>query len=668
MPKKIKNGALFARPPFVGKTQNGILGIDDFLSPIVDSLPDEMIVINRDLSIAWANSKVRKKHAWGVWDTTGLMCYQISHGREDPCNGQEHPCPMREVIHTKAPVVVNHVHRDTQGNKHRVQITASPVFDSNGEVSQIVEVIRHARQEFGKTGKNQKKFAQAFKHNPCLMTISNINTGHFYEANDTFLETLGYTREEIIGKTSVELNLFADVNQRNEIAKAVQTKKSIRDFDVDVKTKSGEVRQGMLSADLVYFDDDPFLLTVMNDITERKLAEEERLKLEVQMQKTLKLESLGNLAGGIAHDFNNLLMGVLGNVELSLLELPPDSSVRERIYDIEIAAKRAADLAKQMLAFSGKGQFLLRQLNLKTLLQETSHLFQPSIPKTTALRLKYEPGLLPIKGDIGQIRQIVINLITNAWEAIGKEQGTITIRAGTIACEKSYFDFWDHSDLPAGTYSYIEVSDNGAGIERAIHNKILDPFFSTKFTGRGLGLAEVLGIVRGHRGAIKFESNPGHGSTFRVFFPSLASPENQPEVAAPSNDAPFRGHTILLVDDEAIIRSVGRAMLEHLGFNVVSARDGEEAIQIFVADPQRFSCALLDLTMPNKDGAQCYRELIQIRDDIPVVLTSGYQEKDLRSRFDKEGFAGFIQKPYQTTTLKNIFLQALEKSNGAAPV
>ncbi len=791
MPKKNSNGAITENPISEEGIRDTLLGLDDSLLPVIDALPDEVVVINPDFTVAWVNGRVRERHAWGVWDTQGVMCYQISHDRDEPCNGLEHPCPLRHVLRSKKQVFVKHIHRGPNGSDRHVEISASPILNETGEVDRVVEIIRDVdrrQKAFDEQTHDQQIFARAFEHNPCLMTLSEKESGRFFEVNDTFLETLGYRRDEVIGKTGADLELFVDDNQRSKIKKSFRERGSIRDFDVDVRTKNGEIRRGLLSADLVDLGNERVFLTVMNDITERKraeealreseelwrsltdnspdhiltldsnlrtefinfcapgvskndligipiynyiddekkrgevrallrqtlstgepvryetvynspegkleyesravprydgakivgltiharditllkLAEQERLRFVSQSQKAHRLESLGNLAGGIAHDFNNLLMGVLGNVDLSLLELPPESPVRERIYDIETAAKRAADLAKQMLAFSGKGRFVVRPLNLRSLLQETAHLLQPSIPKTTQLSFEFGSELSPINGDIGQIRQIATNLIINAREAIGEGPGMIAIRAGTLICERTYFDdFWNHSELPEGLYSYIEISDDGCGILHEIRTKIFDPFFSTKFIGRGLGLAEVLGIVRGHGGAIRFESEPGRGATFRVFLPAVDVPADQSESVSAPDETSFNGRTVLLVDDEALIRSVGRAMLEHLGFTVVSARDGDEAMRLFRADPQIISCVLLDLTMPNKDGAQCCREMVEVRGDIPVVLTSGYHEQDLRVRFANEGFAGFIQKPYQSTTLKKTLLEVLERANGS---
>ena len=397
-----------------------------------------------------------------------------------------------------------------------------------------------------------------------------------------------------------------------------------------------------------------------NEVTERKQAEEERRKLEAQIQHTQKLESLGILAGGIAHDFNNLLMSVLGNADLALNELSPVSPVREYIADIESAAIRAADLCRQMLAYSGKGRFVVEALDLRELVEEMAHILEVSVSKKAVLNLHFADNLPAVRADATQIRQVLMNLITNASEAIGDRSGVISISTGAQDCERSYLsEMYLDDDLPEGLYTYLEVADTGDGMEKEVINRIFDPFYTTKFTGRGLGMAAVLGIVRGHGGAIKIYSEPGKGTTIKVLLPAAYEPAVAADSAASVNKAWTGSGTVLLVDDEETVRAIGGKMLTHLGFEVKTASDGREALRVYRESADEITCILLDLTMPHADGEETFRELRRTDPDVCVVLSSGYNEQDVTQRFAGKGLAGFIQKPYQLETLREVLRRAL---------
>ncbi len=389
------------------------------------------------------------------------------------------------------------------------------------------------------------------------------------------------------------------------------------------------------------------------DVTERRAAEAERRRLDQQMQQTQKLESLGILAGGIAHDFNNLLVAILGNAGLALLELPPESPARQTVQAIETAAQRAADLTRQMLAYSGKGKFVIEPLNLSRVVEEMAHLLEVSITKRAVLKYHFAPNLPPIEADATQVRQVIMNLITNASDAIGDRSGVISISTGMQFADRAYLaESYLDTDLPEGDYVYIEVADTGEGMDEETRARIFDPFFTTKFTGRGLGLAAVLGIVRGHRAAIKLYSEPGRGTTFKVLFPAAASPATPvaqlPPVAQPAA-AGARG-VVLVVDDDETVRTVTRRMLEQAGFSVILAADGAQALEIYQSTPA-VALVIMDMTMPRMDGEQCFRELRRLDPAVRVLLTSGYNEQDATERFVGKGLAGFIQKPYRPVDL-----------------
>jgi PAS domain S-box-containing protein len=473
--------------------------------------------------------------------------------------------------------------------------------------------------------------------------------------NQSMLAALGYTEDEIVGTDY--LTTCVPESDRELLANVFRKLTDSRQATLNenrVLTKDGrellvEWHGRPVFDEKGQFD---FFFGVGIDITERRKAEEERRKLEAQVQQAQKLESLGVLAGGIAHDFNNLLVGVLGNAELALDQLSPTSPARSCVQDIETAAMRAAELTRQMLAYSGKGLFVIEQLNLNEVVAEMANLLEVSISKKAILKYNYADHLPPIEIDATQIRQVIMNLITNASEALGDRSGVISISTGAMECESAYLTgTYLDDELQEGVYVYLEVADTGCGMDEETCSKIFDPFFTTKFTGRGLGLAAVLGIMRGHKGALKVQSQPGRGTTFRALFPALD------EVVATVPDKSKKAErfvgtgTVLLVDDEETVRAVGKNVLVRAGFSALTASDGPEALELFRKHASEIVCVVLDLTMPLMDGDEAFHRLREIRDEVPVILSSGYNQQEITQRFAGSGLAGFIQKPYRGSEL-----------------
>lgn len=408
------------------------------------------------------------------------------------------------------------------------------------------------------------------------------------------------------------------------------------------------------------------VISVARDITERILAEEERRALEAQVQHLQKLESLGILASGIAHDFNNLLVGIMGNAGLALGKIPPDSAAVPYLEKIESTSRRAADLTREMLAYCGKGNFCVGPVHLGSLVCEMGNLLEASIGKGVVIKYDFSENIPLIQGDAAQIQQIVMNLITNASDAIGDTEGLITVRLYVTYCRKDDLISAYHTEsAEEGEYVCLEVSDTGAGMDEATRLRIFDPFFTTKHAGRGLGLAAVLGIVRAHKGAIKVVSKPGKGSTFTVLFPTLspdavfATPTpKRPDISVEN----WRGSgTILVVDDEPNIREIAEAALADFGFEVLTAGDGREAVETFRAHAEKIRAVLLDLTMPVMDGQEAFEEISAIRNDVPVILSSGYTESESVGRFNTRPPDAFIQKPFWPSELVKKFREVLEK-------
>jgi PAS domain S-box-containing protein len=393
------------------------------------------------------------------------------------------------------------------------------------------------------------------------------------------------------------------------------------------------------------------ILEINNDITQMKNAEKERDILQAQMFQRQKAESLGALAGGIAHDFNNILTAIIGNTELALMMVDPESPVVKNLRSIETSSRRAADLTSQMLAYSGKGRFIVEQIDLNRLLEEMSEILGSSITKKTSLRMNLVRPLRHIKADANQIKQIIINLVTNAAEALGDEVGEITVTTSQ--------GMYDHETLlnlnlnemiQAGFYVSLSVSDTGCGIDKETQAKIFDPFFSTKFTGRGLGMAAVLGILRGHQGAITVDSEPGKGTTFTMLLPTsdaVATTVNHAGTGVGSNGC----GVVLVVDDEEKVCDIARQMLNILGYEVITAADGFEALEIY-QQRSDISLVILDLIMPRMDGEETYNRLHAINPTVKVIIASGYSEQELENRFAGKKVNGLLQKPFTISGLK----------------
>jgi PAS domain S-box-containing protein len=398
------------------------------------------------------------------------------------------------------------------------------------------------------------------------------------------------------------------------------------------------------------------------DITARLKAEEERRTLERQMLHVQKLESLGVLAGGIAHDFNNLLVSVLGNAGLALAELDPASPARPRLADIEVAAQRAAELTRQMLAYAGRGRFVVQRLNLSEIVAELVTLLRTVVARTAEIDVRLGDDLPDVEADASQLRQVVMNLVTNAADAIAGSAGRIEITTGRVFATRDYLT---HScigeEMAPGEFVFAEIADTGCGMDQTTLARIFDPFFTTKVTGRGLGLAAVLGIVRSHRGAIAVESTPGIGTRFRLLLPAVAAVPSDRQVPGAMSKTALSSGTVLVVDDDDGVRTVSTLSLERAGFRVVAACDGEEGVAALRERGGEIDAVLLDMTMPRLSGVDTCHLIRQMQPNLPIVLTSGYTEPDAAGRFKNDEVAGFLQKPFSPATLVRIIQDALQR-------
>ncbi len=391
------------------------------------------------------------------------------------------------------------------------------------------------------------------------------------------------------------------------------------------------------------------VLRAARDVTGRRREEQERRRAEVRLRQAQKFESLGVLAGGVAHDFNNLLTGVLGNASLALLDLPPGSPTRHNLQQIETAALRAAELTRQMLAYAGKGRFTFRPTDLSRAVEEAAPLLRAAVSRRADLRFELADGLPPARADADQVSQVVAGLVANASEALGDGEGVVTVRTGAARVDRTTLasTFVEEEDAPEGDYCFVEVADTGCGMARATLARVFDPFFTTKFQGRGLGLAAALGIVRGHKGALKVHSTPGRGSTFRALFP-CAVPEAEEGLG-------WRGRgLVLVVEEDEVARWAAERALRLAGFRVLPTGDGPEGLEVFRRHADEVVAVLLD-----QPGREAFGEARRPRPDVPVVLMSGYGENEAADLFAGLGFDGFLRKPFRAEELVEVLRRVL---------
>ncbi len=493
--------------------------------------------------------------------------------------------------------------------------------------------------------------------------------GYFTSLNKTGEIITGYSREEAYSLRVYDIVAPEYRDKAIEMTGRRLREQEVGRYELDIIAKDGRRLTVEINARIIIQDGKSVgVQGIARDVTERHRAEEQRRRLERQLLHTQKLEGLGVLAGGIAHDFNNLLVGVMGNASLAMRRLPKNTPAAPYLKRIENAAQRAAELTNQMLAYSGRGAFVVRPLHVARVARETVELARAGIPKKIQFHFDFQEKLPLILGDLSQMHQVLMNLITNAAEAIGDEVGAITVGAQQVELDAESFNkvFFYASPTP-GAYVCLFVSDTGCGMSEEEKSRIFDPFYSTKFTGRGLGLAALLGIVRGHKGAVSVYSELGQGTTFKLFFPAAPADVVADKDAASrktEQDAALRrwktSGLALVADDEEAVRLFAGEVLERQGMTVLSAGDGKEAIALYDQHKAELRVALVDLMMPFVNGQEVMQHIQRTRPDLPVVISSGYTEHEILDRFRENQPAHFIQKPYRTLDLVRALKKVLD--------
>ncbi len=538
------------------------------------------------------------------------------------------------------------------GTPRWLRIQAQLFYDPTGTPERMVGVnidIDARMQAESQLRQQWHTFDTALSNTPDFAYTFDLE-GRFTYANRALLSLWQKPLEAAMGKNFFELDYPPELAERLQfqIRQVIDTKETVRD-QTPFTGPTGETRiyEYIFVPVLAQGGHVEAVAGTTRDITEQKRAEEQHRQREDQLRESARLESLGVMAGGIAHDFNNLLTGILGNA--SLLTLDVQSSDHPIANEIMLAAERAADLTKQMLAFAGKGRFYVEALDLNTLIHENLTLLRATLARTVTVDLEIDRQPCFVEADRGQMQQVIMNLLINSSEAMGDRPGRVKVTTALTEYSASRFSPSLQAVVPPGRYVLLEVSDTGTGMTPETMKKIFDPFFTTKFTGRGLGLAAVLGIIRGHRGDIEVTSQPGLGTTFRILLPAFARAGAAGQAATPAAET-GAGRTVLLVDDEEIVRSTATAALKSRSFQVIVAANGVEALAALDRH-SGISLVILDLTMPVMAGEEALPLIKASYPDIPVILSSGFSEVELSRRFAASGIAGVLQKPYTVSGL-----------------
>ena len=537
------------------------------------------------------------------------------------------------------------------GTRIDVSITVSPVKDSNGKIVGASAIARDITER----KRMEDTFYKAFNASPEPMTISTLSDGRYIDANTSYLRNTGHRRDEMIGRTADELLFWENPGDRERLIQELQKQGSLRDVEVKFRIKSGELRTGMFSAEIIDVAGKRCLLAVTKDVTEYKA-------LESQLRQAQKMEAVGQLSGGIAHDFNNLLGVILGYSEDLEERLSGDPVLLKKVSQIKKAGQRAATLTRQLLAFSRQQVLNPRSLNLNEVVIDIEAMLRRLIGEDIDLSAALDPKLGQVKADQGQIEQVIVNLAVNARDAM-PDGGRLTIETLNVDLDDPYARL--HPPLRPGPHILLAVTDTGIGMDAATQAHIFEPFFTTKELGKGtgLGLATVYGVVKQSEGFIWVYSELGRGTTFKIYLPRVDALSRLEPVTAPSSTATRGSGTILLVEDDESMRGLARELLDNGGYTVLEAENGDQALELAKRFQGTIHLLLSDVVMPGMSGPDLAAVLARSRPEMRAVFMSGYMGHGAGRRGLLESGLEILQKPFTRASLLRHVSGALESAN-----
>ncbi len=532
------------------------------------------------------------------------------------------------------------------GSEISIDDSGAPIRNERGEINGVVLIFRditERKKAEESMRASEERFSKAFRASPVPMSIVTYKEGRYIEVNESFLRNSGYTSEEIIGRTTTEIGIYRDPEERSRLREILEQQGRILNVEVRRRVKSGEVRIALTSSEVITLNGEQCVLTTTNDITDHK-------RLEEQLLQSQKMEAVGRLAGGIAHDFNNLLTAIIGYSQILVSNLHQADPMREQVEEIEKAGKRAAALTNQLLAFSRKQILQPKVMNLNAVIADVGKMLQRLIGEDIEMRANLDPAIGHVKADPGQIEQIILNLAVNARDAMLRG-GKLTIETQNIFLDDSYAN--QHADVQPGSYVMMAMSDTGTGMDRETQANIFEPFFTTKEKGRGtgLGLSTVYGIVKQSSGHIWVYSEPGRGTTFKVYLPLIEESSDATETPAPMAES-LRGHeTILVVEDEDLVRRLACKILQSHGYTVLEAADASEALLKYEQHEGVIHLVITDVVMPIFSGRELAERLTPSRPEIKILYMSGYTDDAIVHHGVLDEGTAFLQKPFTPDAL-----------------
>jgi PAS domain S-box-containing protein len=530
--------------------------------------------------------------------------------------------------------------------------------DKNGKAVEILAVTRDIsdrKQTETALRESEEKFRLTYHANPDAVNINRLDDGLFVDINDGFIRGMGYTREEIIGRTSLEINVWHDPADRQKLVQGLREKGYYENLEAQFRKKDGSLITGLMSARAISLNGVPHIISITRDITESKL-------MAAKLQQIQKFEAIGTLAGGIAHDFNNLLMGIQGRASLISLDLDDSHPHREHIEAVEEYIRSATNLTRQLLGLARGGKYEVKPVDINELVRGSSTMFGRT-KKEIRIHTKCQASPLVVEADRRQIEQVLLNMYINAWQAMPPNGGDLYLETMIATMDEA---FCETHQVKPGRYAKVSITDTGTGMSETVRRQVFDPFFTTKEKGRGtgLGLASAFGIIKNHGGMVTVYSEVGHGATFNIYLP-LSDKAAHRDV--PLEEGLAKGSaTVLLVDDEALIIDVARAMLERLGYRVVVCMEGREAVKTITDRGGEIDLVILDMIIPGMDGGAIFDSIRRIRPDLPVILSSGYAVNGQADKIMRRGCNGFIQKPYNISELSQKIRTVLDATKDPA--
>jgi PAS domain S-box-containing protein len=539
------------------------------------------------------------------------------------------------------------INQELTGTVEKMAVTTREYEEANARLTEAQQEILNANTLLRES---EEKFSKAFHLSPLMISLITFPEGRFVDVSDNFCYAVEYSREEMIGRTPLEMGLFENTSDFDSIMDLLRHKMSVLDEEVIICSRSGKYLTLFVSAEVISIAHVPHAIIVGIDITERKVADEERNKLEAQLRQSQKMESIGRLAGGVAHDFNNLLTAILGNTDLALMEIERNHPLYSSLTVVMRAAERAADLTRQLLAFSRKQIIEPEPVDLGDLIENMHKMLARLIGEDIRLEILAPRQQCLIKADPGQIEQIIVNLVINARDAM-PDGGRLILEVVDQYLDDEYVR--RHPYTKAGEYVMLAVSDTGCGMTAEVKQHIFEPFFTTKPLGKGtgLGLATSYGAVKQHGGSIEVYSEPGHGTTFKIYFPRLMEEVARHKEPTRTEELPGGTETILLVEDDPGVLDFSLGVLKHLGYQVLAAASGEAALAQAEAHPAVIHLLITDVIMPGMNGRILADRLVSKRPDLRVLFSSGYTENVIVHHGVLEEGISFLGKPFTVLSL-----------------